>query len=218
MRLVRKEGRRPAILLGLRDNENDYGVIKVWARKLRVATPSLTIPVSSSITTEQVIGEALARFRLEGEPVGKYQLVKVTLESGRVTESVLNNDDIPWEVLKRRGFESVRLMELTRFYLQLKEDPHGPNVALFVGNLPPNLNQKQYETILLEYLDDGKPTLWFAKQLKLFLLENKFTSIGPIFYEYGSMVITFDSSHFAVIAYEILKNRLFDEKKLLGMV
>ena len=32
------------------------------------------------------------------------------------------------------------------------------------------------------------------------------------------MVITFDSSHFAVIAYEILKNRLFDEKKLLGMV
>ena len=49
-----------------------------------------------------------------------------------------------------------------------------------------------------------------------FLSENKFTSIGPIFYEYGSMVITFDSSHFAVIAYEILKNRLFDEKKLLG--
>ena len=51
----------------------------------------------------------------------------------------------------------------------------------------------------------------------VFLSENKFTSIGPIFYEYGSMVITFDSSHFAVIAYEILKNRLFDEKKLLGM-
>ena len=29
------------------------------------------------------------------------------------------------------------------------------------------------------------------------------------------MVITFDSSNDAVIAYEILKNRLFDEKKLL---
>ena len=47
-------------------------------------------------------------------------------------------------------------MELTRFYLQLKEDPHGPNVALFVGNLPPNLSQIQYEKILLDYLDDGK--------------------------------------------------------------
>ena len=58
-------------------------MIRVWARKLRVPTPSLTIPVSSSITTEQVIGEALARFRREAEPTDKYQLVKVTLESGR---------------------------------------------------------------------------------------------------------------------------------------
>ena len=32
------------------------------------------------------------------------------------------------------------------------------------------------------------------------------------------MVITFDSSSVAVIAYEILKNRLFDDKKLLGEV
>ena len=32
------------------------------------------------------------------------------------------------------------------------------------------------------------------------------------------MVITFDSSNVAVIAYEILKNRLFDDKKLLGKV
>jgi diacylglycerol kinase (ATP) len=49
------------------------------------------------------------------------------------------------------------LQELTRFYLQLKEDPHGPNVALFVGNLPSNLSHKQYETILLDYLDG---TIW----------------------------------------------------------
>ena len=44
---------------------------------------------------------------------------------------------------------------------------------------------------------------------------HRFTSIGPIYYEYGSMVITFDSSNMAVIAYEILKNRRFEEKKLL---
>ena len=33
-----------------------------------------------------MIEEALARFRLEGEPTDKYQLVKVTLESGRGVE------------------------------------------------------------------------------------------------------------------------------------
>jgi hypothetical protein len=50
----------------------------------------------------------------------------------------------------------------------------------------------------------------------LYFLENKFSSIGPIYYEYGSMVITFDSSSIAVVAYEILKNRIFEDKKLLG--
>lgn len=42
--------------------------------------------VSLTVCFNQVIGEALARFRLEGEPTDKYQLVKVTLESGRGVE------------------------------------------------------------------------------------------------------------------------------------
>ena len=55
----------------------------MFARRLKVSSPSLTIPVSSSITTEQVIKEAMARFRIEEEDVTAYQLVKVTLEAGR---------------------------------------------------------------------------------------------------------------------------------------
>ena len=81
--LKRKEGRRPAILLGLRDSENDSGTIKVYARKLNVSQSSLTIPVSTNITTEQVIKEAVARFRLPADNIDTYQLVKVTLEAGR---------------------------------------------------------------------------------------------------------------------------------------
>jgi len=203
MRLKRKEGRRPAVLLGLRDTENDSGVIRVYARRLKTTSnPSLTIPVSSSITTEQVIKEALARFRLEDEDISAYQLVKVTLEAGRVTETILSQEDMPWEVLKRRGHESVRLMELTRFYLELHKDPHGPEVAMFIGNLPANLSQKQYETLLMEFLDEGC----------------KFSSIGPIYYEYGSMVLTFDNSKASVQAYELLRNSYYEEKKLLVML
>ena len=33
-----------------------------------------------------------------------------------VTETVLANDDIPWEVLKRRGHESVRKILLDIFH------------------------------------------------------------------------------------------------------
>lgn len=47
-------------------------------------------------------------------------------------------------------------MELMRFYLQLKQDPHGPVIALFVGNLPPNLSERNYENMLTEFLGKGK--------------------------------------------------------------
>lgn len=73
-------------------------------------------------------------------------------------------------------------MELMRFYMQHKQDPHGPNIALFVGNLPPGLSQRNYEQILSRYLTD----------------DNKFTSIGPIYYEYGSVVLTFEDAQKAV--------------------
>jgi len=199
-RLVRRENRRASILLGLRDSDTDTGLIKVWARKLRVSQLYVSVSVSSSVTTQQVIEMALAEFGMDAtDAANKYELVRVSLDSGRVTEAIQNLDDYPWEVLKCRGFESVRLMELTRFYLQLKEDPHGPDVALFVGNLPPNLSHKQYETILNEYIDS----------------ESKLSSLGPIYYEYGSMVVEFDSSSNAIAAFEILKHKIYKDKRLL---
>lgn len=99
-----------------------------------------------------------------------------------VTERILSWNERPWEIMKQLGKESIRQMELMRFYLQHKQDPHGPNIALFVGNLPPGLSQRNYEQILSKYATE----------------ENKFTSIGPIYYEYGSVVITFEDASKAV--------------------
>ena len=50
----------------------------------------------------------------------------------------------------------MKINHFPRFYLELRKDPHGPDVALFIGNLPANLSHKQYETILLEFLDESK--------------------------------------------------------------
>lgn len=119
-----------------------------------------------------------------------------------VTERVLSWNERPRLIMKFLAKESIRQMELMRFYLQLKQDPHGPNLALFVGNLPPNLNERIYEKILTEFL--GK--------------ENKFSKIGPIYYEYGSMVITYEDSEKAVRALYILRESKFEDKQpLLGM-
>ena len=50
----------------------------------------------------------------------------------------------------------------------------------------------------------------------LYCLDERALSLGPIYYEYGSMVITFNSSNSAVDAYETLKNRVYEDKNLLG--
>lgn len=106
---------------------------------------------------------------------------EVLLDRG-VTERILSWNERPWEIMKQLGKDSIRQMELMRFYLQHKQDPHGPNIALFIGNLPQALSQRNYETIITKYTTE----------------ENKYSSIGPIYYEYGSVIITFENAAKAV--------------------
>lgn len=46
--------------------------------------------------------------------------------------------------------------------------------------------------------------------------DNKFTSIGPIYYEYGSMVITYEDASKAVRALYALREAKYEDKHLLG--
>lgn len=117
-------------------------------------------------------------------------------------------------------------MELMRFYLQLKQDPHGPNLALFVGNLPPNLSERNYENMLTDFLGKGLYLETFLTPIAArlssltswpqLISENKFSSIGPIYYEYGSMVIIYEDSNKAVRALYTLRESKYEDKHLLG--
>ena len=44
---------------------------------------------------------------------------------------------------------------MTRFYLKETADPHGPHIALYVGNLLTGLSQRQYEKILIDIVGKG---------------------------------------------------------------
>lgn len=115
-----------------------------------------------------------------------------------VTERILSLNERPWEIMKQLGKDSIRQMELMRFYLQHKQDPHGPNIALFIGNLPQALSQRNYEQIITKHTTE----------------ENKYSSIGPIYYEYGSVVITFENAAKAVRAFYNLRESIVEDKKL----
>ncbi|XP_031357921.1 diacylglycerol kinase theta isoform X3 [Photinus pyralis] len=199
--LHHKEGKRPAVFLRFRDRDNDKGEVRVFPGKLQVSQAFCTVPVDSSTTVADLIRESLKFFGFHEYGCEDFRCSEILLDRG-VTERVLSWNERPWEIMKQLGRDSIRQMELMRFYLQLKQDPHGPNVALFVGNLPPNLSERNYENILTELL--GK--------------ENKFSNIGPIYYEYGSMVITYEDSEKAVRAFYILRESRYEDKHLLVML
>ncbi|KAK7867599.1 hypothetical protein R5R35_005292 [Gryllus longicercus] len=201
LNLHRKEGKRPAVFLRFRDRDNDSGEVRVYPGKVQVTESFCTIPVNADTTIEDLIKEAFARFRVEGARPEDFRLSQVLLDRG-VTQNVMEGPERPWEIVKQVGKDSIRQMELMRFYLQLKQDPHGPNLALFVGNLPPNLSEKDYQQIL-----DG-----------LLGSENKFSCIGPIYYEYGSMVIIYEDADKAVRALYKLRESSYEDKHLLVML
>lgn len=197
--LNRREGKRPAVFLRFKDS--DSGEVRVYPGKLQVSESFCIVPVTEKTNISDLIREALLRFGLQDFMYEDYRCSQVLLDRG-VTGRVLSWDEKPWELVKMLGHDSIRQMELMRFYLQLKQDPHGPNLALFVGNLPPNLSQRNYENMLTEFL--GK--------------ENKFSSIGPIYYEYGSMVIIYEDSNKAVKALYTLRESKYEDKHLLVML
>ncbi|CAH1127087.1 unnamed protein product [Ceutorhynchus assimilis] len=197
LNLHRKEGKRPAVFLRFKDKDNDTGEVRVYPGKLLVSQAFCTIPVDSNTTVADLMKESLKRFDLDYK-CEELRCLEVLLDRG-VTERVLSWNERPWEIMKNLGRDSIRQMELMRFYIQLKQDPHGPNVALFLGNLPPNLSERNYENILIDLL--GR--------------ENKFLKVGPIYYEYGSMVITFQDSDTAVRALYILRESRLEEKQPL---
>ncbi|KAG7213122.1 hypothetical protein KM043_002441 [Ampulex compressa] len=199
LNLNRKEGKRPAVFLRFKDNES--GEVRVYPGKLQVSESFCIVPVTEATTVADLIHEALQKFGLQNFKSEDYRCSEILLDRG-VTERVLSRDEKPWEIVKLLGKDSIRQMELMRFYLQLKQDPHGPNLALFVGNLPPNLSERSYENMLTEFL--GK--------------ENKFSSIGPIYYEYGSMVIIYEDSNKAVRALYSLRESKYEDKHLLVML
>lgn len=93
---------------------------------------------------------------------------------------------------------------MVRLYLKEKEDPHGPSVALFVGNLPSGLSQIQYEKILMDTLRNNNEVRW--------------TRFDVIYYEYGAMVCLYDDASKAVRAYKTLREASYENKQLMVLL
>ena len=74
--------------------------------------------------------------------------------------------------------DSLRRYHVVRFYVQEKEDPH--DHAVFVGNLPVSLQQRQYERILLKLLGTKGQEPAGEYSLKTFKSQARFQTLEGI--------------------------------------
>ncbi|KAL3888417.1 hypothetical protein ACJMK2_000785 [Sinanodonta woodiana] len=196
------DGKRPSIFLRYKEKDPDRGFIKVYPGGLsRVTCGHKNIPVTSYTTATEVICTALRKFGMQDADPNRYTLIEVMLDKG-VAERILEPDDKPWQLIQQSRKESLRQNQMMRFYLQQREDPHGPSISLFVGNLPTGLSQRQYEKILVDII--GKA--------------NKWTHFDVIYYEYGSIVLVYNTVEKATRVFNILKDAVFDDKLLLALL
>lgn len=202
-RVTRLPNKRPALFLRFKELETGGGEVRVYPGRIAGAGETyVTVACNGEDTVADLMAKALERFGLDpAQATHDYRCSEILLDRG-VSERVLEEDERPWRIVVRLARDSVRRMELARFYLQPRRDPHGPTLALFVAQLPPNLSERNYENILVELLGS----------------ENKFTAIGPIYYEYGSMVITYEDADKAVRALCALREATYEEKNLLVML
>ncbi|PAV83429.1 hypothetical protein WR25_08674 [Diploscapter pachys] len=197
----RPEGRRAQIFLRHKDDP-EKDTVKIYGGWLRVPVTFCTVNVTKDTVVQDVISEALEEFQLDRTNCNRYNLMEVSVERG-VAERTCNPQENMLQLVRNLRKDSLRRYHVVRFYVQEKEDPH--DHAVFVGNLPVSLQQRQYERILLKLLGTkGQEPA-----------ERPFTSIGPIYFEYGSLVITFNSSRAATSAVQKLQNAIYEEKKLI---
>lgn len=153
-----RQMRPPAILLRYRPPDSFMGSIKVYPGRLNVSDLTFCkVAVTSDTSVNDIMKEALEKFRLPTKDLSRYRLVEVSLDKGSsVHERTMDNQECPWEIIKNVARESVRRKENTRFYLQTKDEVYCSSVAIFVGNLPPNLSESQYGRILVDLLGKRK--------------------------------------------------------------
>ncbi|CAF1103121.1 unnamed protein product [Adineta steineri] len=206
--LKQLSGRKLNIYIRYKERfDMDFDYIRVYPGILKTHDGYKVIKVTSSSTTSEVIAKALADFGIHNANAEKYSLVEVLLISNvNYTDRILEPHEYPLHVLRQQRKESVRSHRVTRFYLQHKDDPHGPSVSLFVGNLPPGPStEKQYEKILFQDIFQSNKDL-------------KWDNMDVIYYEHGAMVLVYNDSHRATRAFTILQKAYYDQNKLLVLM
>ncbi|XP_072041779.1 diacylglycerol kinase theta-like isoform X2 [Amphiura filiformis] len=190
----------PSIILRHQERDAKKGLIKVYPGQLQAPVSSISISITSYLSVSDIIEMALHKFGLEEENAEEFTLVEMIMDKD-VTERVMDRDECPWPQLIKARRNSIRQMKQTRYYLHKKNQPKPHNAAqLFVGNLPINMSEFKYKQIVQQHLEEAKC--------------KTFSHVGPIYAQYGAVIVGFEDHEAAVAAHNALKEVIYEEKPL----
>lgn len=188
------------------DQYNQDDTIKIYISNNQNKYKQELIDINLKTTAKEIIKYCLLKNN-ENNNLNKneddYYLIQVQLNNS-LNEFILNNNEYPLKQIKQLRRESLCKYNMCRYYLKIREQNEDDfAISLFIGNLPIGLSELQYEKLLMEYLDDSL----------------KWIKIDCIYYEYGSLIVVYDSLVKANKTFNLLKEVNIDvDKQLIVLI
>ncbi|PIK49328.1 putative diacylglycerol kinase theta [Apostichopus japonicus] len=197
-------GSKPlALVVRYQDRDAKNGTIKVYPGGISVPLEFAKISITNYISVEEITEMALHKFGLDEADPHEYDLIETILEH-EIRERVMSREECPWPQLIKARQNSCREMKRIRYSLRLKgQEEKKCRTQIFVSSLPINLSEHRYEHIVRHLLKEATCKM--------------FSSVGPIYAQYGSTVITFQNKDDALEAYNVLKDAVYDERPVTAV-
>lgn len=197
-------GSKPlALVVRYQERDVKNGSIKVYPGSISVPLEFAKISITNYISVEEIIEMALHKFGLDEADPHEYDLIETILEH-EIRERVMSREECPWPQLIKARQNSCREMKRIRYSLRLKgQDESKCRTQIFVGSLPINLSEHRYEHIVRHLLKQATCKM--------------FSSVGPVYAQYGATVVTFQNKEDALEAYNVLKDAVYDDRPVSAL-
>lgn len=145
----------------------------------------------------RIVEKAICLFDIEDAIKENYCLVELQMQSNGVHERYVDDEECIWEDQIDLRKQSIEKNHSTRYYLQpvlIRQT----ETSLFIGNLPFNLDKKQYETTISEVAGEF----------------NSECAIQSYFPQSGAVVLQFQSIDSFLSSYFKLKDRIINGRQI----
>ena len=167
--------------------------IKIFLQSPKHAPRLKYVKINHSLAASDIIEMALQKFGMADGDLDNFVLI---MSSSGLEEQMLVRDQLVWPLVENSIVRNVRNLHYIRFYLReccLISKP----VRVFVGNLPPKLPSKKYESYVTDIT-------------KINLSSRAF---NPVYPQYGCVVVEFPDAQTAKEAVQNLRATSFEDGK-----